>query len=55
MEEVVYYKMTCALRYGAEATVLWSPDAKSQLIIKDLDPGKVWKLKEKGTTEDNIV
>ena len=40
MEEVVYYKMTCVMRYGAEATILWSPDAKSQLIRKDPDARK---------------
>ena len=39
----------------AEAPILWPPDAKNQLIGKDLDAGKAWKQKEKGTTEDEIV
>ena len=26
----------------AEAPILWSPDVKSQLTIKDPDPGKDW-------------
>ena len=40
MEEAVYYKMTCAMRYEAEATILWPPDAKSRLIGKDPDAGE---------------
>ena len=32
----------------AEAPILWPPDAKSQLIGKDLDAGKDWRQKEKG-------
>ena len=39
----------------AEALILWLPDAKSQLIGKDLDAGKDWRQKEKGKTEDEIV
>jgi len=35
-----------------EVPILWPPDAKSQLIRKDLDAGKDWRLKEQGTTED---
>ena len=31
-----------------EAPILWSPDAKSQLIRKDPDAGKDWKQKKKG-------
>ena len=38
-----------------EALILWSPDAKSQLIRKDPDAGKEWKQEEKGMTEDEIV
>ena len=33
-----------------EAPVLWSPDAKSQLIGKDPDTGKDWRQEEKGMT-----
>ena len=36
----------------AEAPILWSPDAKSQLIRKDPDARKDWRQEEKGTTED---
>ena len=32
----------------------WPPDAK-WLIGKDPDPGKDWRLEEKGTTEDEMV
>ena len=39
----------------AEAPMLWSPDAKSQLIGKEPDAGKDWRQEEKGTTEDEIV
>ena len=35
-----------------EAPILWPPDAKSQLIIKDPDVGKDWRQEEKGMTED---
>ena len=40
---------------GAEAPILWPPDAKSQLIRKDPDAGKDWRQEEKGTTEDEMV
>ena len=36
----------------AEAPILWSPDAKSQLIGKDPDAGKDWRQKEKFTEEE---
>ena len=39
-------------RSGAEAPVLWPPDAKGWLIGKDPDAGKDWRQEEKGTTED---
>ena len=39
----------------AESPTLWPSDAKSQLIGKDLDAGRDWGQKEKGTTEDEIV
>ena len=32
----------------AETPILWPPDAKSQLIGKDLDSGKDWGQEEKG-------
>jgi len=32
----------------AEAPILWPPDAKSQLIVKDLDAGKYLKAKGEG-------
>ena len=38
----------------AEATVLWPPDVKNQLIGEDPDAGKDWRQEEKGTTEDEI-
>ena len=38
-----------------EASILWSPDVKSQLIWKDPDAGKDWRQEEKGTTEDKMV
>ena len=34
----------------AEAPILWPPDAKCQLIEKDLDTGKDWRWEEKETT-----
>ena len=40
---------------GAEAPILWPPDAKNWLIGKDPDAGKDWRQKEKGTTEDEMV
>ena len=39
----------------AEAPMLWPPDAKSQLIGKDSDPGKDWRQKEKKAAEDDMV
>ena len=38
----------------AEATIFWPPDARSQLIGKDLDAGKDGRQKEKGVAEDEI-
>ena len=34
----------------AEAPILWPPDAKCQLIGKDLDTGEDWRWEEKETT-----
>ena len=39
----------------AEAPILWPPDAKSQLIVKNPDAVKDWEQKEKGVTEDGMV
>ena len=36
----------------AEATILWAPEAKSQLIGKDPDAGKDWRQKEKGDAKE---
>ena len=33
-------------------TILWPPDVKSWLILKDPDAGKDWREEEKGMTED---
>ena len=43
------------LMFEAEIPILWPPDAKIWLIWKDLDVGKDWGQKEKGTTEDEMV
>ena len=39
----------------AETPILWPPDAKSSLIVKDPDAGKDWGQEEKGMTEDEMV
>ena len=39
----------------AEAPVLWSPDAKGQIIGKYSCAGKDWGQEEKGMTEDKMV
>ena len=39
----------------AETSILWSPDAKNWLILKDPDAGKDWGREEKGTTGDEMV
>ena len=38
----------------AEASILWLPDVKSQLIGKDPDAGKDWGQKERGAAEDGM-
>ena len=38
-----------------EAPILWPPDAKNWLIWKDHNAEKVWRQKEKGMTEDEMV
>ena len=37
-----------------EARIIWPPDAKNWLIVKDPDAGKDWR-QEKGMTEEEIV
>ena len=39
----------------AETPILWPPDTKSWLILKDPDAGKDWGQEKKGTTEDEMV
>ena len=39
----------------SEVPILWPPDAKSQLIVKDPDAGKEWGQEEKRVTEDEMV
>jgi len=39
----------------AETPVLWPPHAKSWLIGKDSDAGRVWGQDEKGATEDEMA
>ena len=39
----------------AEASILWLPDVKSQLIKKDPDAGKDWRQEEKGMAQDKMV
>ena len=39
----------------AEAAIFWPPDVKNQFIGKDSDPGKCWRQKEKGVTEDEMT
>ena len=40
---------------GAEAPILWPPDAKNWLIGKDPDAGEDWRQEEKGMTKDEMV
>ena len=39
----------------AEASILWSPDAKSRFTGKNPDAGKDWGQEEKEATEDEMV
>ena len=39
----------------AEAPILWPPDMKNWLILKDPDARKAWGQEEKGVTEDDMV
>ena len=38
-----------------EAPILWPPDVKNLLILKDSNAGKDWSQEEKGMTEDEMV
>ena len=40
---------------GAESPILWPPNVKSWLIVKDPNAGKDWKQEEKGMTEDEMA
>ena len=42
-------------RTDVEAPIVWLPDAKSQLIGKDVDAGEDWGQEEKGAIEDEMV
>ena len=39
----------------AETPILWPPDAKSWLIVKDPDATRDWGQEEKGMTEDEMA
>ena len=39
----------------AETPIIWQPDAKSQLILKDPDAGKDLRQKEKGMAKDEML
>ena len=39
----------------AEAPILWLPDEKNWLIVKDPDAGKDWRHEEKESTEDETI
>ena len=40
---------------GVEASILWPPDSKSQLIGRGPDAGKDWRQKEKRTAENEMI
>ena len=42
-------------RTDAEAPILWPPDSKNWLVVKDPDTGKNWRQEENGVTEDDMV
>ena len=39
----------------AETPILWPPDLKNGLFVKDPDAGNDERREEKGTTEDEMV
>ena len=41
-------------RTDAEAPILWPPDVKSRLIVKDPDARKDWGQEEKDAIEDEM-
>ena len=42
-------------RTDAEALILWLPDGKGWIVVKDPHSGKDWRQKEKGVTEHEMV
>ena len=42
-------------RTDAETSILWPPDAKSQLIVKDTDAEKDRRQEKTGMTVDEMV
>ena len=38
-----------------ETPILWPPDVKNWLTVKNPDAGKDWRWEKKGTTEDEMV
>ena len=42
-------------RIDAETLILWPPDTKNWLPLKDPDAGRDWGQEEKGTTEDEMA
>ena len=39
----------------AETPILWPPDVKNWLIVKDPDAEKDWRQEEKGTAENEMI
>ena len=39
----------------AETLILWLPDVKNWLIVRDPDAGEDWRWEEKGITKDEMV
>ena len=39
----------------AKAPILWPPDGKSQLIVKEPNAGKDWGQKDKGVAKNEVV
>ena len=52
---LIVFKSIVLLLLLNEATILWPPDAKSQLIRKDPYAGRDWRQEEKGTTEEEMI
>ena len=47
--------VTCFSCVSPQTPILWSPHAKSWLIVKDPDAGRDWGQEEKGMTEDEMA